>query len=223
LFENKIINLFIKTNYNMTFNRQWETLLKNSKITLNGFLKDYGNGLLKTALVYIIGELVIELVVKKANQLYVVREEKLGKQAGRRAKTLAGLTNILAEIFLDIVVVIICLRTFGVNLIPIVAGAGVFGLAISFGTQNLVKDLIAGLFILIENQYSLGDMVKIGDYQGRVLKLTMRSTILKDAAGQIIYIPNGGITQIINLSQAGTPEIKNMQNEADKENPETKN
>lgn len=206
----------------MTLTRQWEILLKNSKITLNGFIKDYGGGLLKSALVYAIGEIIIELIIKKANQLYVRKEEKLGKQAGRRAKTLAGLTNVLAEIFLDIVVVIMCLRTFGVNLIPILAGAGVFGLALSFGTQNLIKDLIAGLFILIENQYSLGDMVKIGDYQGRVIKLTMRSTILKDENGQIIYIPNGGITQIINLSQASTPEIKNMQHEAEKENSDTK-
>lgn len=206
----------------MTLEQQWGILIKNSKISLNGFIKDYGGGLLKSALVYAIGEIIIELIIKKANQLYVRKEEKLGKQSGRRAKTLAGLTNILAEISLDIIVVIICLRTFGVNLIPILAGAGVFGLALSFGTQNLIKDLIAGLFILIENQYSLGDMVKIGDYQGRVIKLTMRSTILKDENGQIIYIPNGGIAQIINLSQASTPEIKNMQNEAEKENSDSK-
>ncbi len=203
-------------------NFKWELLLTNTRITLNGFLKDSGGGLLKTVLVYIIGRLLIELVFKKANQLYVAREEKRGKQSDRRAKTLAGLTNTLAYILLDIVTVISFLRTFGVNLMPILAGAGVFGLALSFGTQNLIKDLIAGLFILIENQYSLGDRVKIGDYSGRVLKMTMRSTILKDIDGRIIYIPNGTITQIINLSQAGTPEIKDMQNEAEKENSQNK-
>jgi len=206
----------------MTFKQQWKILLKNGQITLNGFIEDYGSGLLKTAFVYIIGKLIIELILKRANRLYIAREEKFGKQAGRRAQTLASLINIVAETFLDIAVIIICLKTFGVNLIPIAAGAGVFGLVISFGTQNLVKDLIAGLFILIENQYSLGDMVKIGDCQGRVLKFTMRTTVLKDTAGQIIYVPNGSITQIINLSQANTPEIKNMQNEANRENPEVK-
>lgn len=198
-------------------------LLNNVQTSLLGFFRDHGSNLLKITIVYVIGRVLIELVLKNTSRLYIIKEEKQGKQSGRRATTLAGLINTLAYIFLDIVILISVLRTFGVNLVPILAGAGVFGLALSFGTQNLIKDLIAGLFILIENQYSLGDRVKIGEYTGRVLKITMRSTILKDIDGQIIYIPNGTITQIINLSQASTPEIKDMQHEAEKESIENKN
>jgi small conductance mechanosensitive channel len=204
-------------------NFTWVLLLNDVQTSLSVFFKDYGSNLLKITIVYAIGRVLIELVLKNISRLYITKEEKQGKQSGRRATTLAGLMNTLAYIFLDIVILISVLRTFGVNLVPILAGAGVFGLALSFGTQNLIKDLIAGLFILIENQYSLGDRVKIGEYTGRVLKITMRSTILKDIDGQIIYIPNGTITQIINLSQASTPEIKDMQHEAEKESIENKN
>jgi len=81
------------------------------------------------------------------------------------------------------------------------AGVGVIGLAIGFGAQSLVKDFVSGLFILVENQYRIGDKVKIGSSEGNVIRITMRSTVLKDEEGKIYYISNGSIKNVINMTQ----------------------
>ena len=93
------------------------------------------------------------------------------------------------------------LNLFNIDIRPILAGAGIIGLAIGFGTQSLVKDFVSGLFILIENQYGIGDKVKLGNFEGEVVKITMRSTVLKDKEGKTCYISNGSIKDIINMSQ----------------------
>lgn len=91
------------------------------------------------------------------------------------------------------------LNLFGVNIGPILAGTGIIGLAVSFGAQSLVKDFISGLFILIENQYAIGDKIKIDDKEGEVIKITMRSTILRNEKGFIFYVPNGSIKTVENF------------------------
>ena len=93
------------------------------------------------------------------------------------------------------------LNLFGIDIRPILAGAGVIGLAIGFGAQSLVKDFVSGLFILVENQYGIGDKIKIGNFEGNVTRITMRSTVLKDETGKTYYIANGMIKDIINMSQ----------------------
>ncbi len=93
------------------------------------------------------------------------------------------------------------LNLFGVDIRPILAGVGVLGLAVGFGAQSLVKDFVSGLFILVENQYSIGDTVKIGSFEGEVIRITMRSTVLRDDGGKTFYISNGLIKDVINLSQ----------------------
>ncbi len=93
------------------------------------------------------------------------------------------------------------LSLFGVDITPILAGAGVIGLAIGFGAQSLVKDIVSGLFILVENQYGIGDKIKIGSFEGQVFKITMRSTVLRDDEGRTFYISNGLIKDIVNFSQ----------------------
>ena len=89
----------------------------------------------------------------------------------------------------------------GVDIRPILAGAGIIGLAVGFGAQSLVKDFVSGLFILIENQYDVGDTVKIGTFEGEVLQISMRSTSLKDADNNVYYISNGAIKDVVNKSQ----------------------
>ena len=83
----------------------------------------------------------------------------------------------------------------------ILAGAGVVGVAIGFGAQTLVKDLLSGVFIILEHRYALGDHVKIDIFEGEVVKITMRSTVLRNAEGQTFYISNGSIPKVINSSQ----------------------
>ncbi|HVI69199.1 MAG TPA: mechanosensitive ion channel family protein [Magnetospirillaceae bacterium] len=84
------------------------------------------------------------------------------------------------------------------DLTPVLAGASVLGVAIGFGAQTLIKDFLSGLFIILENQYRVGDVVEIDDASGTVEQITLRSTIVRDNNGSVHYIPNGNITHAIN-------------------------
>ena len=107
----------------------------------------------------------------------------------------------IGSVAIYLVAVFLLLGLLGVDLRPVLAGAGIIALAIGFGTQSLVKDLVSGLLILIENQYSIGDQVKIGSFEGEVIRITMRSTVLRDAEGAVYYISNGSVSNVINRSQ----------------------
>jgi small conductance mechanosensitive channel len=84
------------------------------------------------------------------------------------------------------------------DLTPILASASVLGVAIGFGAQTLIKDFLSGLFIILENQYRVGDVVDINDAVGTVEQITLRSTIIRDNNGSVHYIPNGSINQAVN-------------------------
>lgn len=93
------------------------------------------------------------------------------------------------------------LTEIGINIAPIIAGAGVIGLAFGFGGQYLIKDLIAGFFVILENQYRVNDVVCIGDTCGLVENLNLRTTILRDLDGTVHVVPNGEIKTASNLSK----------------------
>lgn len=85
-----------------------------------------------------------------------------------------------------------------IDLAPLLAGASVLGVALGFGAQTLIKDFISGLFIILENQYRVGDVVEIDGASGTVEQITIRSTILRDNDGSVHYVPNGNITHAVN-------------------------
>jgi small-conductance mechanosensitive channel len=89
----------------------------------------------------------------------------------------------------------------GINIAPALAGLGVVGIAVGFGAQSLIKDLIAGLFILLENQYSVGDVVKVAGITGVVQEINLRRTVLRDLDGIVHSVPNGEITVASNYTQ----------------------
>jgi small conductance mechanosensitive channel len=99
------------------------------------------------------------------------------------------------------VVTFMMLSEIGLNIAPMIAGVGVVGIAIGFGAQSLVKDIIAGLFILLENQYRRGDVVKIADASGLVEDINLRRTILRDTDGVVHSVPNGEIRVASNLTK----------------------
>ena len=90
----------------------------------------------------------------------------------------------------------------GINLGPLVASAGIVGLAVGFGAQSLVKDFLAGIFILIEDQYGVGDIIDAGEATGTVEAVSLRTTRLRDVDGTMWHIPNGQIARVGNLSSA---------------------
>jgi len=104
--------------------------------------------------------------------------------------------NVITVVFFFIAMLMI-LAQCGLNLGPIMTGAGIIGLAFSFGSQTLVKDIIAGFFIIIEDQFNIGDKIKVAkDIEGVVSNITLRLTVLKDRDGNLIYVPNSQITTV---------------------------
>jgi len=93
------------------------------------------------------------------------------------------------------------LSTFGIDITPLIASAGIAGLALSLGAQTLVKDLIGGILILVENQYAVGDSIQVGDVIGQVERLTLRVTYVRDVNGYLNTIPNGDLRTFANLTK----------------------
>lgn len=120
--------------------------------------------------------------------------------AEKRGQTIALLLRSLGRVVIVGVALLLSLNVF-VDIGPLLAGAGILGLAVSFGAQSLVKDLIAGFFILFENQFAVGDDVEAGGKAGVVERMTLRAVILRDVRGVVHIIPNGQITTVSNLTR----------------------
>ncbi|MCK5475329.1 MAG: mechanosensitive ion channel [Candidatus Pacebacteria bacterium] len=150
---------------------------------------------------FFLGKTILKLAVKRLEKVVDDGDKDHISQKEKRMETLGHVIISIGNIIIYTMILFAVLNLFGIDTRPILAGAGVIGLAIGFGAQSLVKDFVSGLFILVENQYGIGDEVKIGDSVGSVIKITMRSTVLKDEDGKIYYIANGSIKNVINMSQ----------------------
>lgn len=120
------------------------------------------------------------------------REEKL------REDTIISVTHAVLRIGVWTLALMLVLDEFNIDIGPLIAGAGVVGLAIGFGAQSLIKDFVSGIFIVLENQYRVGDVVKLNDISGTVQKISMRTTVLRDISGNVHHIPNGSIERATN-------------------------
>ncbi len=117
-----------------------------------------------------------------------------------RARTLINVANNVIRIIVITMAGFSILSELNVNIAPLLTGAGIIGLAIGFGAQSLVKDFFSGFFILMENQFAVGDVIKIGELAGLVEKVTLRTTVLRDLSGTVHTIPNGNISTVSNLT-----------------------
>ena len=152
-------------------------------------------------ILFFFGRLILKLIVKRLTQMADDGDDNSTSQKEKRAETLGHVIMSIGNIVICAIVLFMILSLFGIDIRPILAGAGVIGLAIGFGAQSLVKDFVSGLFVLVEDQYGIGDRVKIGAAEGKVIRITMRSTVLKNDEGGIHYISNGSIKDVINMSQ----------------------
>lgn len=122
-------------------------------------------------------------------------------EAKKRADTLTSVASRTASIALWIVAIVMALSEIGFDVGPLLAGAGVAGIAVGFGAQNLVRDFFAGFFLLTENQIRIGDVAVINGQGGFVEQINLRTTVIRDFAGDVHIIPNGAITQLANRTR----------------------
>ena len=120
----------------------------------------------------------------------------------QRARTAAKLVRHVGRAVLTVVAVLMVLNQLDFNISPLLASAGVVGLAVSFGSQSLVRDFVTGFFLQLEHQFALGDSIRIGGVEGTVENITLRLVYVRDATGALHIIPNGQIAQVTNLTRA---------------------
>lgn len=122
-------------------------------------------------------------------------------RAAQRAETIGALLRSIASFTVWVVAALMVMGELGLNLGPLIAGAGIVGVAFGFGAQNLVRDFITGIFMLVEDQYGVGDIIDAGPASGTVEAVSLRTTRLRDDDGIVWHIPNGTIQRIGNKSQ----------------------
>lgn len=133
--------------------------------------------------------------VSDSDLVSVSREQEM------RVRTLAGITRGLIIGIIVAVVTLMILNELGYNIGPLIAGAGIVGIALGFGAQTLVKDIIGGFFVLLEGQFYIGDVIKVGKVQGKVEGIKLRTTLVRDGEGILHIIPNGEMRVVSNLTK----------------------
>lgn len=138
---------------------------------------------------------VIRQIVRNSH-FYVISAE----DARKRQDTLISIFQTIWKVLIIIVTFFLLFTEIfpGVNLVPILASAGIVGVAVGFGAQSIIKDFITGAFIIMENQYRVGDVVEIEGATGTVERITIRSTVIRDSDGNVHFLPNGSIIHVIN-------------------------
>ena len=151
-----------------------------------------------------IGSHVLRTLVVHVERMLIVAGERTGALPGptrSRVTTLTGVLRTLALVALWSVVVVICLSQLGFDVRPILAGAGIVGLAVGFGAQYVVRDVIAGFFLVLEDQVRVGDVAVVNGTGGLVETVTFRTIVLRDVAGTVHVFPNGSVTTLANMTR----------------------
>jgi small conductance mechanosensitive channel len=160
--------------------------------------------LIRIAWILIIGFVILKVIDSTLSRLRLLipSSDVYGvARVEQRAETLRHIVRSVWKGILIVVIVLMISSELGFDIGPILASAGIAGLAIGFGAQSLVKDVISGFFILLEDQYGVGDVVKVGDLSGVVERMTLRATVLRNLEGQVHVIPNGNIHMVTVLTK----------------------
>jgi small-conductance mechanosensitive channel len=150
---------------------------------------------------YSIGHRAIDRAVNKLATADLIPGPGFAKRQAERARTTGSVLNSILKAVVWIIAIGMILGEFGFNLGPVIASAGVIGVAIGLGAQTLVRDILSGIFMLIEDQYGVGDQIKVLEIEGVVEKVGLRITTIRDKDETLWYVRNGEILIIGNRSQ----------------------
>jgi len=159
-----------------------------------------GMTVLRIVLILLVAWIAAKVLHKAIQRLLIDRSPERVRIQPRRVQTVGKLLNNTVSYCIYFVAFLLILGEFNISLAPLLAGAGIVGLAIGFGAQSLVRDVISGLFIILEDPFGVGDEVKIGAYKGTVEMIGLRTTRLRSWTGEVFIIPNGQINDVTNYS-----------------------
>lgn len=159
-----------------------------------------GESVLKIIAILIISGLLIRIGKIAIHNFFKVRTRAPLRISERREATLMKLLENILSYAVYFISIMMILSALTINVQAMLAGAGIVGLAVGFGAQSLVKDIITGFFIIFEDQFSVGDYVRIGQFEGTVEEIGLRTTKIKSFTGEINILPNGSIIEVTNFS-----------------------
>jgi moderate conductance mechanosensitive channel len=160
---------------------------------------------LKIVIIFLVA-FVVRFLLVRANNRLVRQAFGSNQRRDQRSSTISSVLNTVTSVVIWGTAILMSLTVVGVNIAPLLASAGIAGVALGFGAQTLVKDYISGIFLIVEDQYGIGDEVEIGTVRGRVEAVALRTTRVRDEAGVLWYIRNGEILNVANFSQNTTWE-----------------
>jgi small conductance mechanosensitive channel len=174
-----------------------------TKDMVEQWLVDHG---VRIAIIVVVGVIlwyVVNRVVPPLVYRFIAKPQRGESREGvkRRADTLKGVFVGLGRVIIGLMVVFMILSEINISIGPVLAGFGIAGVAVGFGAQYLIRDLIAGVFILMENQYRVGDVARVADVSGLVEEINLRKTVLRDLDGIVHHVPNGEIRVASNFSR----------------------
>lgn len=197
--------------------RSRKYLFSEGEITINAFYKkieayilnevnwiELGKSFLEIIFIFILAAIVIKAGKSIIRRVFAVRLKGPLRYSERRHNTLIKLLENILTYAVYFTVIVAVLSKFGIEVGGIIAGAGILGLAIGFGAQSLVKDVITGFFIVFEDQFAVGDEVQIGTSRGVVEEIGLRTTKVRSYIGELFIIPNGTISNVVNYSVFNT-------------------
>ena len=161
---------------------------------------DLGWVALKVLFIVLLAVVVVSVGKGIIRRVFTMKIRTRLRPTERREKTLMKLLENALAYIVYFSAIIAVLSAFGIEVTGLLAGAGVLGLAIGFGAQSLVKDVISGFFIIFEDQFSVGDYVRIGEAEGTIEEIGLRTTKISAYGGEIYILPNGNISEVINYS-----------------------
>ena len=176
----------------------WQDLLDGFVLWLVNILPT----LILILLLYFISRWIFRFTIAKVQlRLQTKYEKETNLEKGKRITTLIGILKGVVNIVLTTIFLLVFLKELGIDIAPLLAGAGLIGLAVGFGAQELVRDVISGFFILLENQLRVGDIVKINDTGGVVEGIELRTIRLRDLSGVVHVFQNGKINSLSNTTK----------------------
>jgi small conductance mechanosensitive channel len=157
---------------------------------------------LHIVLIALMGFLGVRLLRTLSRRLFAgLAGRAMDAEQKKKIETLADIVYRTAAIMIIVVSVMMVLKEFGVDIAPVLAGAGVLGVAVGFGAQHLVQDVISGFFIILDDQIRVNDLVEIAGKNGIVEKINLRITVLRDITGSVHYVRNGQIGAVTNMTK----------------------
>ena len=183
-------------------------LLSQNRDMTNSLSLDWFLGEPLEIIIIFLAAFVIRFVVTRASNRVIRQAFGTNERRDQRSSTISTVLNTITTVMIWGTAFLMALTVMGVNIGPLLASAGIIGVALGFGAQTLVKDYISGIFLIIEDQYGIGDEVEIGTVRGIVEAVALRTTRVRDEAGVLWYIRNGEILNVANFSQNTSWEKK---------------